>query len=60
MDKHDRPYKCMEPGCDKIQGFTYSGGLLRHERRPGRDVGGGDRPASAVPPPEPEIDPIPF
>ncbi|RDW89845.1 putative C2H2 transcription factor [Aspergillus mulundensis] len=32
MDKHDRPYKCMEPGCDKIQGFTYSGGLLRHQR----------------------------
>lgn len=22
----------MEPGCDKIQGFTYSGGLLRHQR----------------------------
>lgn len=32
MDKHDRPYKCFEPGCDKIQGFTYSGGLLRHQR----------------------------
>ncbi|KKK20736.1 C2H2 transcription factor [Aspergillus rambellii] len=32
MDKHDRPYKCQEPGCDKIQGFTYSGGLLRHQR----------------------------
>lgn len=32
MDKHDRPYKCMEPGCDKVQGFTYSGGLLRHQR----------------------------
>jgi Zinc finger, C2H2 type len=32
MDKHDRPYKCHEPGCDKIQGFTYSGGLLRHQR----------------------------
>ncbi|KAL5364045.1 hypothetical protein BJX96DRAFT_167975 [Aspergillus floccosus] len=32
MDKHDRPYKCLEPGCDKIQGFTYSGGLLRHQR----------------------------
>ncbi|KAF9884135.1 hypothetical protein FE257_002256 [Aspergillus nanangensis] len=32
MDKHDRPYKCGEPGCDKIQGFTYSGGLLRHQR----------------------------
>ena len=32
MHKHDRPYKCYEPGCDKIQGFTYSGGLLRHQR----------------------------
>jgi hypothetical protein len=32
MDKHDRPYKCNEPGCDKVQGFTYSGGLLRHQR----------------------------
>ena len=32
MDKHDRPYKCSEPGCSKIQGFTYSGGLLRHMR----------------------------
>ncbi|KAK2764344.1 hypothetical protein FQN54_009037 [Arachnomyces sp. PD_36] len=32
MDKHDRPYKCQEPGCDKIRGFTYSGGLLRHQR----------------------------
>lgn len=32
MDKHDRPYKCKEPGCDKVLGFTYSGGLLRHQR----------------------------
>ncbi|KAJ5471989.1 hypothetical protein N7539_008558 [Penicillium diatomitis] len=32
MDKHDRPYKCYEPGCDKIQGLTYSGGLLHHQR----------------------------
>lgn len=32
MDKHDRPYKCKEPGCDKILGFTYAGGLLRHQR----------------------------
>ncbi|KAI9729451.1 MAG: hypothetical protein M1834_006832 [Cirrosporium novae-zelandiae] len=32
MDKHDRPYKCTEPGCSKMQGFTYSGGLLRHMR----------------------------
>ncbi|PGH17587.1 hypothetical protein AJ80_04765 [Polytolypa hystricis UAMH7299] len=32
MDKHDRPYKCPDPDCDKMQGFTYSGGLLRHQR----------------------------
>lgn len=32
MDKHDRPYKCSHKGCEKLQGFTYSGGLLRHER----------------------------
>ena len=45
MDKHERPYKCNEPGCDKVQGFTYSGGLLRHQREvhkkntsPGREL----------------------
>ncbi|KAF2646063.1 hypothetical protein P280DRAFT_387335 [Massarina eburnea CBS 473.64] len=32
MDKHDRPYKCNAQGCEKLQGFTYSGGLLRHQR----------------------------
>ena len=32
MDKHDRPYTCQHPSCAKLQGFTYSGGLLRHER----------------------------
>ena len=32
MDKHDRPYRCQDPACGKLQGFTYSGGLLRHER----------------------------
>lgn len=32
MDKHERPYRCKELGCIKRQGFTYSGGLLRHER----------------------------
>lgn len=32
MDKHDRPYRCGHPSCAKLQGFTYSGGLLRHER----------------------------
>ncbi|KAI1389575.1 uncharacterized protein F4822DRAFT_205314 [Hypoxylon trugodes] len=32
MDKHDRPYKCAHPECQKLAGFTYSGGLSRHER----------------------------
>lgn len=32
MDKHDRPYKCTVSGCEKLRGFTYSGGLSRHER----------------------------
>src|SRR5436305_4342818 len=40
MDKHDRPYSCEEPGCEKLQGFTYSGGLLRHEREVHKKHGG--------------------
>lgn len=32
MDKHERPYKCLEHGCERLLGFTYSGGLLRHNR----------------------------
>ena len=32
MDRHERPYKCEQPGCEMSQGFTYSGGLLRHKR----------------------------
>jgi len=32
MDRHERPYKCLEPGCEMNAGFTYSGGLLRHQR----------------------------
>ncbi|KAH7371271.1 hypothetical protein BKA66DRAFT_573006 [Pyrenochaeta sp. MPI-SDFR-AT-0127] len=40
MDKHDRPYKCLEKGCEKLQGFTYSGGLLRHEREVHKMHGG--------------------
>ncbi|OAP54135.1 hypothetical protein AYL99_11670 [Fonsecaea erecta] len=32
MDKHERPYKCGEAGCELRPGFTYSGGLLRHQR----------------------------
>ena len=32
MDRHERPYKCDEPDCEVTLGFTYSGGLLRHQR----------------------------
>ncbi|EXJ53690.1 uncharacterized protein A1O5_13045 [Cladophialophora psammophila CBS 110553] len=32
IDTHQRPYKCYEPGCELILGFTYNGGLLRHYR----------------------------
>ncbi|MCJ1281451.1 hypothetical protein MMC26_000770, partial [Xylographa opegraphella] len=44
MDKHTRPYVCREPGCEKIQGFTYSGGLLRHEREVHKQHGGPKAP----------------
>lgn len=40
MDKHNRPYICEEPECDNIRGFTYSGGLLRHQREVHRQHGG--------------------
>ncbi|KAI1327417.1 hypothetical protein F5Y16DRAFT_196462 [Xylariaceae sp. FL0255] len=32
MDNHERPYKCNVAGCEKLRGFTYAGGLLRHGR----------------------------
>ena len=32
MDRHERPHKCREAGCELNPGFTYSGGLLRHQR----------------------------
>lgn len=32
MDRHERPYKCQHPNCQNAQGFTYSGGLMRHQR----------------------------
>ncbi|KAK2070023.1 hypothetical protein P8C59_004558 [Phyllachora maydis] len=47
MDKHDRPYKCTEDGCQKLPGFTYSGGFSRlenlneHLRRVHTQNGGG-------------------
>ena len=40
MDKHTRPYICNLPGCEKIRGFTYSGGLARHQREVHRQHGG--------------------
>ncbi|KZF23637.1 hypothetical protein L228DRAFT_238176 [Xylona heveae TC161] len=40
MDKHERPYRCLDPACAKLSGFTYSGGLLRHEREVHRKHGG--------------------
>lgn len=44
MDKHDRPYICTESGCEKIRGFTYSGGLLRHQREVHKKHGGPKAP----------------
>lgn len=40
MDKHERPYRCEHEGCEKLSGFTYSGGLLRHEREVHNKHGG--------------------
>ncbi|KAH6655909.1 hypothetical protein BKA67DRAFT_675913 [Truncatella angustata] len=44
MDKHERPYKCQVEGCEKLAGFTYSGGLLRHEREVHSKHGGPRNP----------------
>ncbi|KAI1118586.1 hypothetical protein F5Y14DRAFT_446948 [Nemania sp. NC0429] len=44
MDKHERPYKCQAVGCENVAGFTYSGGLLRHEREVHRKHGGPKNP----------------
>lgn len=32
MDKHERPYKCTQAECQRKEGFTWFGGLVRHER----------------------------
>ena len=40
MDRHTRPYTCEEPGCENIRGFTYAGGLHRHQREVHRQHGG--------------------
>ena len=39
MDKHTRPYTCEEEGCES-RGFTYSGGLHRHQREVHNQHGG--------------------
>ena len=44
MDKHERPYRCQAEGCEKLPGFTYSGGLLRHEREVHGKHGGPKNP----------------
>ena len=44
MDKHDRPYVCTEEGCETMRGFTYSGGLLRHQREVHKKHGGPKAP----------------
>ena len=41
MDKHIRPYVCEEPECrSKRLGFTYSGGLTRHQKEVHGSLGG--------------------
>ncbi len=44
MDKHERPYRCLAEGCEKLPGFTYGGGLLRHEREVHGKHGGPKNP----------------
>jgi hypothetical protein len=43
MVTHARPYKCTIKGCEKRQGFTKNGGLLRHEREVHKLHGGSKR-----------------
>jgi len=31
-DRHRRPYVCKNTECSTLRGFTYQGGLLRHQR----------------------------
>ena len=39
MAKHHQVYVCYEPGCEKLKGFTYSSGLLQHQREVHRQSG---------------------
>jgi hypothetical protein len=43
MDKHERPYKCQSKDCEKLRGFTYTGGLYRHQREVHNMHGGPQR-----------------
>ena len=32
MLKHEKPFKCKEPGCKRTEGFTTTNDLERHQR----------------------------
>jgi hypothetical protein len=42
MDTHERIYHCLQPGCSKLKGFTYAGGLTRHEQQTHKMHGGAE------------------
>lgn len=44
MDKHNRPYVCLDPKCTGLLGFTYRDGLKRHQREVHRESGGRKAP----------------
>ena len=48
IDKHLRPHICEHPGCENLRGFTYPGGLSRHQREVHR-LNGGPRAACFCP-----------
>ena len=48
MDKHTRPYKCHATGCEDLPGFTYPGGLTRHQGESHSEQGG-SQPVFACP-----------
>jgi hypothetical protein len=42
MDTHERIYHCLRPSCSKLKGFTYAGGLKRHEKQIHKMHGGAE------------------
>jgi len=42
MDTHERIYYCLQPSCSKLKGFTYAGGLKRHEKQIHKMHGGAE------------------